>query len=132
VIETALIAAWAYAESILDLRQLFAGGRVPVVKTSQNWQISLQNLHKLLSGLDTYRKNDQSGLSYQDYLHVLLLKESKTELLTGGMDIIEQAVRADGWQNFRLDCCITALEVSVDVMANTTKIYNVTRSYCYD
>lgn len=44
VIEAALIFCWAFAESILDVRELFAGGHVPLVKTASDWQLSLSNL----------------------------------------------------------------------------------------
>lgn len=33
VIETALILCWSFAESIVDLRELFHGGKVPLVKS---------------------------------------------------------------------------------------------------
>ena len=44
VIESALLLCWAFAESVLDVRELFAGGKIPLVKTSADWQISLSNL----------------------------------------------------------------------------------------
>ena len=31
IIEAALILCWAFAESVLDVRELFAGGRIPIV-----------------------------------------------------------------------------------------------------
>lgn len=40
IIEAALILCWAFAESVLDVRELFAGGRIPLVKSSGDWQIS--------------------------------------------------------------------------------------------
>ena len=42
VIEAALIFCWAFAESILDVRELFAGGHVPLIKNSSDWQLSLR------------------------------------------------------------------------------------------
>ena len=36
VIEGALILCWAFAESILDVRELFAGGKVPLTKNASN------------------------------------------------------------------------------------------------
>lgn len=35
VIEAALLVCWAFAESVLDVRELFAGGHVPLVKMRQ-------------------------------------------------------------------------------------------------
>ncbi len=77
VIESALLLCWAFAESVLDVRELFAGGKIPLVKTSADWQISLSNLSSLMEGLDSMRKNNEHGLSYEDYLQVLILPVSK-------------------------------------------------------
>ena len=79
VIESALLLCWAFAESVLDVRELFAGGKIPLVKTSADWQISLSNLSSLMEGLDSMRKNNEHGLSYEDYLQVLILPVSKNK-----------------------------------------------------
>lgn len=132
VIEAALLLCWSFAESILDLRELFAGGKVPLVKTGSNWQLSLSNLPYLLEKLDTDRRDCEGGMSYEDYLQVLFLTKSKSEILKRGMDMIEQNIRMEsGRSEFRLDHCIAAVEVSLDVRANNLKTYTVTKSYSY-
>ena len=132
VIEGALILCWSFAESVLDVRELFAGGKVPLAKNSSNWQLSLQGMPALVDKLDTDRKNDENGLSYQDYLQIFLLTTSKSQKVSGGMDMVESTFReAEDWEEFRLDLCITALEASVDVKANKRKVFTVTREYHY-
>ena len=122
VIEGALILCWAFAESILDVRELFAGGKVPLTKNASNWQLSLQGLPAL----------DVNGLSYEDYLQIFLLTTSKAQKVKGGMDMIESSFREmEEWNEFCLDHCITALEASVDVKANKRKVFTVTREYHY-
>lgn len=133
VIETALLFCWAFGESILDLRELFCGGRVPLVKDSQSWQLSLNNLADLLQGLDSQRRNDENGLSYEDYLQILLLSESKAVKLNRGMDMIEACIRSStGRKEFCLDHCIEAVEASVDILANQRKIFTVKKQYSYE
>ena len=132
VIEGALLLCWAFGESILDVRELFDGGRVPLIKNASQWQLSLENLPDLLDGLDSARRGTDDGMSYEDYLQVLLLAESKENKVIRGMDMVEQTIRSQGRQNFCLDQCMTAAEVSVDVKANRRKIFTVTRAYCYD
>ena len=88
VIESALLLCWAFAESVLDVRELFAGGKIPLVKTSADWQISLSNLSSLMEGLDSMRKNNEHGLSYEDYLQVLILPVSKEKKVMRAMDMI--------------------------------------------
>ena len=113
------------------MRELFDGGKVPLVKSAADWQLSLENLAELLNGLDSVRRGSEDGMSYEDYLQVLLLGVSREEKITRAMDMIELCVREKGRKNFRMDSCIVAAEVSVDVKANKRKVFNVTRSYGY-
>ena len=132
VIETALILCWAFAESVLDVRELFAGGRIPLVKTSDQWQISLVNLSELMSGLDTFRRSDDSGMSYEDYLQVLILTVPKGKKVLRSMDMIENSIRSQGRPHFCLDSCIVALEAFADVNAENRKDFQVIRQYAYE
>lgn len=132
IIEAALLLCWSFAESVLDVRELFHGGKVPLVKNAANWQLSLENLPYLLENLDSQRKDAENGMSYEDYLQVLLLAQSKQEKLQRGMDMIEVCIReSKGRDSFRLDCCIEAIEASVDVDANRNRVFTVTRQYSY-
>lgn len=131
IIEGALLLCWAFGESILDVRELFDGGKVALVKSQGDWQLSLENLPRLLEGLDTVRRGNEKGLSYEDYLQVLLLTKGKEEKLKRGMDMVELCIRAKGRPNFLLDSCIVAIEASVDVKANKRKTFTVTKQYCY-
>ena len=131
VIEAALLLCWAFGESILDVRELFDGGKVPLVKSASDWQLSLENLPELLNGLDSIRRGSEDGMSYEDYLQVLLLGVSREEKITRAMDMIELCVWEKGRKNFRMDSCIVAAEISVDVKANKRKVFNVTRAYGY-
>lgn len=131
VIEAAILLCWAFGESILDVRELFDGGKVPLVKSAADWQLSLENLAELLNGLDSVRRGSEDGMSYEDYLQVFLLGVSREEKITRAMDMIELCVREKERKNFRMDSCIVAAEVSVDVKANKRKVFNVTRSYGY-
>ena len=133
VIEAALMFCWAFAESILDVRELFAGGRVPLVKTAADWQVSLENLGELLKKLDSSRRNSAGGMSYEDYLQVMLMTKNRQQKVLRGMDMIECTIRDKGNRpHFRLDHCIVALEASADVLANKKKTFTVTRSYAYE
>ncbi len=132
IIETALILCWAFAESVLDVRELFCGGKVPLVKTGDQWQISLENLPELMSGLDTFRKNDDKGMSYEDYLQVLILTVSKGKKVLRSMDMIENSIRNQGRPHFCMDSCIVALEAFADVRAEGSKEFQVIRQYAYE
>ena len=132
IIEAALILCWSFAESILDLRELLHGGKVPLIKNSSEWQLSLENLPNLLEGLDTQRRSSENGVSYEDYLQILLLSQSRQEKLERGMDMIELSVRSStGQTSFRLDHCIEAIEASVEVQTGDGRTFNATKQYSY-
>lgn len=133
VIEGALLLCWAFAESILDVRELFDGGKVPLVKSAGDWQVSLENLPYLLESLDSIRRGAEQGMSYRDYLQAMLLTENKDRKVKRGMDMIEASIRTqEGRENFQLDSCVEALEAAVDVRANRKKVFTVTKQYCYN
>ena len=131
VIESALLLCWAFAESVLDVRELFCGGKIPLVKTAAEWQISLENLPNLMQGLDSMRRNDENGMSYEDYLQVLVLSVNKSKKVMRSMDMIENTIRSNGREHFYMDSCIVALEAFADVKANKKKEFQVIRQYCY-
>lgn len=133
IIEGALLLCWSFAESILDVRELFDGGKVSLIKKPGEWQITLSNLPRLLEGLDSMRRGSEEGLSYEDYLQVLLLTKSRSEKIMRTMDMVEKkAQKLKNKESFRLDSCVAAMEVSVDVRANQKKTFHVTRQYLYD
>ena len=132
VIEGALLLCWAFAESILDVRELFDGGKVPLIKSVEDWQISLEKLPELLQGLDTERRGTETGMDYEDYLQVFLLTKGKQAKLSGGMDMVELSVRnLPGRSGFCLDSCIASIEASIDVKANSRKVFTATKQYSY-
>lgn len=132
-ITAALLFCWSFAESILDVRELFDGGKVPLVKTGADWQLSLENLPHLLEGLDSVRRSSENGMSYEDYLQIFLMAVGKEKKVMRAMDMVELSVRTTGEKpDFRLDSCITSIEASADVEANRMKVFTVTRQYCYE
>lgn len=133
IIEGALLLCWSFAESVLDVRELFDGGKVALIKSAADWQLSLENLPRLLEGLDSVRKSSDKGMTYEDYLQVLLLTAGRENKIKRAMDMIELTIRTVGGRaGFCLDSCIVAIEASVDVKANKRKTFTAIRQYCYD
>lgn len=131
-IEGALLLCWAFGESILDVRELMCGGKVPLVKSSSDWQLSLEKLPSLLQNLDTERKGASDGMSYEDYLQVFLAMQGKREKVWRGMDMVEESIKSLPQRSgFCLDSCISAIEAFIDVKANNRKTYTAVRQYSY-
>lgn len=132
VICLAILSCWAFGESILDVRRLMGGNKVALVKGSEDWQLSLENLPRLLEHLDDTREGQNKGLGYQDYLRLLLLLTSQENKTARGMNMVEASIRGlEGRKAFRLDCCISAVEAVADVKAGKQKTYCVSQNYTY-
>ena len=77
VVKQVLLAAWAFGESVMDLRSLMSGKRVALVKTAENWQLSLSSLMKMGTSEDTQEGADVTdGWDYKSYLRMLLFLEN--------------------------------------------------------
>lgn len=108
-----ILLAWAYGESLVDIRSLLNGGGVPLVKDDGSWQLSLSGLLKLGESDDMNDgADDKSGLKYEEYLRILLFLVKKEEAGMRGLDIIEQNLKKiQGLDFFRVDTCVTKLEI---------------------
>lgn len=125
-----LKAAWAFGESVVDCRTLLSGGKIPLAKTQQSWQLDLDSLADLTEVADSRRKSSENGLAYTDYLRLLLMTKGESDLTESAMDLVQRNMRK-GRASFRLDCCLDALAAELRVKAGTAE-YTVCRSYGYD
>ncbi|MDD2978889.1 MAG: DUF5702 domain-containing protein [Hespellia sp.] len=107
-----LLLGWAYGESITDLRILFRNGKVPLVKTGENWHLPLYGLFTLASGNGgiTGQENAE-GLTYREYLRMMLYLKGKEKNTKGIMDLIEINLHTKGLTFFRVDACVTKLKI---------------------
>ena len=113
VVKQLILAAWAGGESVADLRTLLAGQRVPAIKTSENWSVSLAELPLILSSDKRAEvKETEKGLSYKDYLRILLFLKDTKEVTMRLADRIEENIRSQPEKEyFRIDQCVTKLEI---------------------
>lgn len=128
-VAVAVRAAWAYAESVADLRVLLSGGEIPLVKTDASWQLSVEKLPGFLKAAaagvseaavagmgDTSsgEKDGAAGLDYGQYLKILLAAKKTSQLISGFMDMVEHTMReAAGKPAFRMDCCVSAVNMEL-------------------
>lgn len=129
----ALLLAWALGESIMDLRSLMKGGKVPLVKSTETWQLSLAGLMTLGTEDDHGEGMDaEEGLDYKGYLRGLLLLESKNNLILRTEDLIELSMRNEkGLTWFRADHCVYRMEVSSTVRLRRGITYTFNTYYTY-
>ncbi|MDE6518557.1 MAG: hypothetical protein K2L18_12055, partial [Acetatifactor sp.] len=129
VFETALILTWAYLESLYDVKTLLAGGRVELIKTDANWHYSLNNIWNPQAEA---AKEEGAGLSYEDYLRILLYVQSPDILAMRFMDLMEMDIRqTSGNSCFRMDGCIDGLEAEAVIQFGYDNFFTIKREKQY-
>ncbi|NLY71578.1 MAG: hypothetical protein GX076_07915, partial [Clostridiales bacterium] len=96
---------WASAEALNDIKRLEKGGRVPLIKTSEDWVLSLESVLE-----DKYEdligtKDKEEGLKYEDYLFLFLCFKNKEVVLIRIMDLIQLNMQGNYNENFYLSRC---------------------------
>lgn len=108
VVEYGVIAAWAYVESVLDVRALLHGDSIAFVKNREQWTSSLLHMPQLLNG--NLRAADcEEGWKYQDYVKGFLYLLAEKKLAYRMMDVMEQNLRrVYEYRNCRMDYMLSA------------------------
>lgn len=91
-----VMGVWAMGETVQDLRILMAGGKVPLWKTSQDWQLSLEGLLEMGRGNGqgiSDGENSGRGFCYGDYLKLLLLVEDTQEKHLRMLDLMQMNIQ---------------------------------------
>ena len=96
VIKHALLLAWAYGESLTDVKTLLAGKKVPAVKSKESWNLTLDGLLELAKNRSIPEgKETEEGNSYEQYLQMMLVLKSKEELSMRALDLVEMNLRSN-------------------------------------
>lgn len=135
LVEVVLLLCWAYAESLIDVRGLLNGGKVPLIKDSTSWKLGLSNLVNVLEVLsDTDNQGkEEGGLDYQEYLRLLLFLDNKEEQVMRTIDMIEGCMQQlEGREQFKMDVCLEAIEMELRLKGGYRQEWNIIRSYGYD
>lgn len=126
----ALLLGWAYVESLYDTKLLLAGGRVPLMKDDNSWHYDLDSI---LESVDMeLDKENSRGMSYMDYLHVLLYLTNAETLTFRFMDLMEMDIRlTEGNEAFRMDACIESIEAEAYIQSPYGGQYTILRKKSY-
>lgn len=123
-----ILLAWAYVESLQDVKTLLAGGRVPIFKTAEDWKMGIDSLLNVRGSLTA--DTGGSGLDYKDYLQIMLFLENKEKRTFRAMDIMEMDIRrTPGNARFRMDACFDTYQADLSVSSRFGYSYEMTRSY---
>lgn len=130
VLEAALILGWAYAESVYDVKTLFSGGRIPLMKDKNSWHYGLETA---LSGELQDSTGEGSGMNYEDYLRVFMTLTGLEKLTGRAMNMVEADIRmTEGNAAFCLDSCYDCVEFDIRMSSSFGYKYQLIRKRAYD
>ena len=133
VFKTVIMLAWAYAESLYDVRCLLEGETVPLLKTRESWHYDLgfilddMNLDWLkdVLGEDAEAEAPEGDseytfeMSYADYLRILMAFSPLEQQTFRMMDIVEMDIRqTPGNAYFRMDGCVDRIVAEVSIKSS--------------
>ena len=116
----------AYLETLSDIKSLYDGERVPVIKSSHTMSVS-----DVLGGIKYYRPL-QEGITYRQFLIAFIGAMSIEKQNMRSMDIMELNIRQKtGNSLFKMDKCLERINVSVTANGSGIGKYVLERTYGY-
>ena len=113
--QAALAAAWAYAESANDAELLLRGHRVPLIKDDDSWAINLENVIEDTAGDHVILPDKDTGLTYSQYLRILLFLEDEDMITARIMDLIQINMRKNVDGDFLISECCWGITLSAGI-----------------
>jgi len=117
IVACVIMGVWALGEAIQDLRRLMDGGKVPLWKQKGDWSTSLDHILSMGKGqmpdmgVSTGQQDSESrGLSYGQYLKLLLLKEDPKIKHLRMLDLMQMNIQ---WEQpgFAMENCAYRVDI---------------------
>ena len=116
-VQIAVVGAWAYIESIQDIRALLMGGKIALVKSKEQWTTDLSHLLQSFQS-QTRAKECSNGLKYQDYLKQILFFTKDGTLSSRMLNVMEQdLIQNEEYKDCRMDHMIVCFRCEVEFAA---------------
>lgn len=141
-----IMSIWAYAESVMELRELYAGESIATVKNADNWITDINTVissgaaglktslfsDKNKTGKETGSTAGYNSLDYMDYMRILLLIKDRTARNAGIMSAMELVMIALGHEDFRMkEYIYEASGTAVFVYVKNGQTYSQKLEYSY-
>ncbi|MCR5467403.1 MAG: DUF5702 domain-containing protein [Lachnospiraceae bacterium] len=115
-VQTGIIAAWATAETIYEIRALTNGKKVCITKNDNNWNLGLSEISNCFTK-ETNLTEDEKGITYKQYLAARFVGLETKKLSYRTMDIMELNTRSAGYTGAKMDHMLIGLECEFDYVS---------------
>ena len=117
-----VIGIWAFAQSLLDVKELLNDERVPLMHSLESWTLSLNHLLDFLSYLSGEEiPKENIGLSYEDYLRISLFTKgllSQAKINDSMLYCMEKNIQTsirDKEPSFQINKCLYYLSTDAEI-----------------
>lgn len=131
---------WSIGEAIIDVRDLLDDKKVPLIKSSDIWTLSLNQIAEL-SPFTKSKNSGKNGLSYDEYLYMLLITGEPIQFYYRTMDLIQLDMITNYNTDFNFFGCISGAKMNFTIESsplfkinnvfNLPDLYNFTWSIVY-
>ena len=132
-LQEAITFIWAYGESLMDVRTLLAGKKVPLHKDASSWTLTLGGLfsfeRSVLEGWESRQSDD--GWEYGDYLRILLSGTPRNTKCMRALDLIEVNLTQKRGRQFRADAAVCRAEIDSTCTLPRSVRYSFTTAFGY-
>lgn len=108
-----VMSVWALGESLMDVRGLLAGKKIPLLKVKTDWQLELEQLLSMGKEHVVGTGECDTGLSYLSWLKILLFMSNIVLQEFRMMDLIQMNLR-QGQDSFRMRRCVYQIRIQGD------------------
>ena len=108
-----VMSVWALGESLMDVRGLLAGKKIPLLKAKTGWQLELEQLLSMGKEHVVGTGECDTGLSYLSWLKILLFMSNIVLQEFRMMDLIQMNLR-QGQDSFRMRRCVYQIRIQGD------------------
>lgn len=116
----ALAEAWALAESINDYKVLIHGGKIPSIKTQNDWCVDLKGVAEGV-GQGYIDNHCSKGMDYEDYLQILLAFCNRETKLARMLDLMQINIQGTYDRDFLAITSQTGFSYSVNINGRNYK-----------
>ena len=121
VLTAAIMAAWAYVESVLDVRLLLSGGKIGLIKRPADWTSELATLPEYLD-TSVMAKPVANGIDYKGCLYALMCITGSHDLGLRPMDLMEAELhKNEDYVNVKIDNML--VEAKLDVTMTGVPVF---------
>lgn len=125
-----ILGAWSALETRNDMKNLYAGNGIPIIKNDSTWAVTLSSVTDGLPDDGFIEISGESAIKYAEYLKILMMTENEEVKLLRIMDLIQINMKGSVRADFMIADHFTGVRLSA--CANKKSSCPFVKNYVYE